>query len=116
MNESLTKTFTREDVETAIKQMAPLKSPRPDGYGACFYQPRWHQVGEEGSKAVLACLNENIFDLALNYTYIALISKVSSPKLAFESRPINLYNVIYKIVTKVLANKLGILSEIISLN
>lgn len=32
MNESLTKVFTRTKVEETIKQMAPLKSPRPDGF------------------------------------------------------------------------------------
>ena len=31
MNNILTTTFTKEEVEKALKQMKPLKSPSPDG-------------------------------------------------------------------------------------
>ncbi|XP_042950151.1 uncharacterized protein LOC122282264 [Carya illinoinensis] len=43
----LEKVFIKEEVVEALKQMAPLKSPRLDGYGACFYQAYWSIVGEE---------------------------------------------------------------------
>lgn len=36
MKEDLQKTFTREEVEVALKQMVPFKSPGPDGYNAYF--------------------------------------------------------------------------------
>ena len=53
----------------------------------------------------------------LNHTYIALIPKVCNPRKVTEFRPISLYNVIYRIVAKVLANKLKqVLDEIISPN
>lgn len=115
MNNRLTKTFTQAEVEAALKQMAPLKLPRPNGYGASFYQTHWHQLGEEVSKVVLSILNENNFDSTLNCTYIALIPKVQSPKHTAEFKPISLCNVFYKIVVKVSLNRLNeILSEIIS--
>lgn len=34
MNEDLQKKFTRDEVEAALKQMAPLKSPSTNGYNA----------------------------------------------------------------------------------
>ncbi|XP_042958006.1 uncharacterized protein LOC122293492 [Carya illinoinensis] len=37
MNERLTRRFTVVEVEKAVKQMAPLKAPGPDGFGLCFY-------------------------------------------------------------------------------
>lgn len=71
-------------------------------------------MGEEVSSAALSILNENRFDPALNYTYIAVIPKVHSPKQVAKFKFISLCNVIYKIVTKVLANKFkGILPKII---
>ena len=38
MNEQLLWDFTEEEFNDAISQMAPLKSPGPDGLFACFYQ------------------------------------------------------------------------------
>lgn len=36
MNENMSKTFTRIEIEEAISLMAHLKSPRPDGFGPSF--------------------------------------------------------------------------------
>lgn len=38
MNEALMKCFTKEEVEAALHQMAPLKSPGSDGLNPNFYQ------------------------------------------------------------------------------
>ncbi|XP_042965938.1 uncharacterized protein LOC122299618 [Carya illinoinensis] len=106
MNSYLTKQFTRIEVEAAIKQMAPLKSPGPDGFGACFFQKYWQVVGDEVSKTVLDWLNGNSLIPSMNYTYIALIPKVKEPRMASDYRPISLCNVVYKIMSKALANRL----------
>ena len=38
MNDGLVEAFTKEEVETALKQMAPLKAPDPDGMPPLFFQ------------------------------------------------------------------------------
>jgi exonuclease III len=38
MNVALLAEFTMEEVDCALSQMHPLKSPGPDGFSACFYQ------------------------------------------------------------------------------
>ena len=56
--------------------------------------------------AVLEFLNTGYMEPDLNFTYIVLIPKIKSPEKIFDYRPISLCNVIYKIISKVLANRL----------
>ena len=54
---------------------------------------------------------------SVNHTNIVLVPKVQSPCSSKQFRPISLCNVIYKIIAKVLANRLkGVLKEIIGQN
>ena len=56
--------------------------------------------------AVLEFLNNGHMLLALNHTHIVLISKINNPVKMSDFRPISLCNIIYKIIAKVLANRL----------
>jgi hypothetical protein len=106
MNQTLTAQFTKEEVLTAMKQMGPLKAPRPDGMPPIFYQSYWHVVGKDVAAVVLYCLQSGTLLPSLNHTYVTLISKTKSPERVTEYRPISLCNVLYKLISKVLANRL----------
>lgn len=54
----------------------------------------------------LNILNEGGNIAPLNHIYIALIPKVEKPRQVTEFRPISLCNVIYRIITKTIANRL----------
>jgi len=56
--------------------------------------------------AVLEFLNNGHMLLTLNHTHIVLIPKIKNPIKMSDYRPITLCNVIYKIIAKVLANRL----------
>ena len=82
---------------------------------AIFYQKYWDIIGEDVIKAVLDILNFNALITELNKTNIALITKINNLTKISEFRPIRLCNVSYKIVSKILANRLKpLLSTIIS--
>ncbi|XP_059441892.1 uncharacterized protein LOC132174217 [Corylus avellana] len=117
MNNMLLKPFTQGEVESALHQMHPLKSPGPDGMSAVFYQHSWGMIKKEVCMAVLDYLNNGHFDSSINETYITLIPKTKDPTRLTEYRPISLCNVIYKLIAKALANRLKkVLSQIIAPN
>ena len=115
MRADLAKPYMMEEVEFAIKEMAPLKALGPDGMPLLFYQTYWSKVGKDISLAVLSSLNSGSLLKSINHTFITLIPKVQNPERVIDFRPINLCDVIYKIVSKVIANRLKpFLNSIIS--
>ncbi|XP_058757456.1 uncharacterized protein LOC131630719 [Vicia villosa] len=106
--------YTAAEVKTALFQMHPLKAPGPDGLPALFYQKFWHIVGSDICKLVLDILNNQKHPGIINNTHIALIPKCKTPTKPKDFRPISLCNVVMKLVSKVIANRLKIfLPEII---
>ena len=114
---TLLKDFSREEVESALKQMEPITAPGLDGMPPIFYQSFWSSVGDDICSTVLDRLHNCKIPKEINHTHIALIPKVKSPERITEFRPISLCSAIYKVVSKVLANRLkGILPSVVSEN
>lgn len=103
-------------MDVALSQIGPLKSP-PDGFATYFYQKAWATVRRKVWEVVLDFLNGGTFHAEIIETYIALIPKITNPACITDFHPINLCNVLYKLIAKVLANRMNkVLGEIISPN
>ena len=84
---------------------------------AIFFHKYWDIVGHSITNMVLNVLNSNMPIAEINKTNIALFPKTNQPSKIVEFRPINLCNTTYKLVSKVLANRLRpILLSIITEN
>ncbi|KAL5794249.1 hypothetical protein ACOSP7_002843 [Xanthoceras sorbifolium] len=115
MNRLLDASFTAQEVRTAVFQLPPSKAPGKDGMSACFFQKYWAIVGNGVTDACLGFLNTGEGIEAINATLIALIPKTQAPQRISDFKPISLCNVVYKIIAKVLVNRLRlVLNEIIS--
>lgn len=113
MNEDLCKRYTHEEIGAALFQMGPTKAPGPDGFPALFYQTHWEFFKEEICTAVRAFLSGGEVPEGFCDSVIVLIPKVAKPKDLKNFRPISLCNVIYKIASKVLANRLKVILPMI---
>ncbi|KAH1047495.1 hypothetical protein J1N35_038279 [Gossypium stocksii] len=100
-----------EEITRAVKSMAPLKASGPDGFPVIFYQKYWHVIGKDVSGLCLNMLNGRRDIGEINRTNIVLIPKEKLARSMNKFRPISLCNVIYKIISKVLANRFRLVFE-----
>ena len=115
MNNTLLQQYMPDEVKRALFHMHPSKSPGPDGMSLFFFQKYWHIMGNDVTAAVLSVLNSGHMLHKMNYTHIVLIPQYNDLKNVFDYRPISLGNVVFRIVSKLLANWLKlILPNVIS--
>ncbi|KAL0458285.1 UNVERIFIED_CONTAM: LOB domain-containing protein 29 [Sesamum latifolium] len=115
MEDELSQPYHENEVTKALFEMAPLKSLGPDGMSPIFYQKFWHIVKYDVIPCTLRLLNSHDMPHTLNDTQIVLIPKCKNPDMLSQFHPISLCNVIYKIASKTVANRLKrILDRIIS--
>ncbi|KAL0423758.1 UNVERIFIED_CONTAM: hypothetical protein Sradi_0910600 [Sesamum radiatum] len=98
---------TPAEVKTAVLQISDNKAPGPDSYTSCFFRKTWNIVGDLVCKVVMDFFRSRRMLRQLNHTIIALVSKFRHSPLVADYRPISRSNVIYKVIIKIIANRLS---------
>lgn len=94
------------EVKRALFHMHPDKSPGLDGMSPGFYQKYWPTVSGDVTKMVQNFFQNGVFEDNVTDTNIVLVPKKQSPRTMADLRPIPLCNVVYKVTSKVIANRL----------
>lgn len=116
-NQLLTSTPTATEIHLALLAIHPDKVAGPDGFSASFFQANWSTVGPEIVAEIQTFFTSGIMPRELNDTHVRLIPKGSGGSTVADYRPIALCNVFYKIISKLLGNRLKkILPDLISEN
>ena len=105
-NEMLIKPIRMWEVEEAVNQMALGKAPGPDGFTTNFFHLLWDLVKEDVLNIVEESRTKKGVLKAFNATFLTLIPKEMGADTLDKFRLVALCNVIYKIISKVIANRL----------
>jgi len=102
----LIKSFSLDEVKAAVWDWDNFKCPGPDGVNLGFIKDFWDILKIDVIRFLTEFHRNGRLAKGINNTFIALIPKVDSPQHLNDFRPISLVSSLYKILVKVLANRL----------
>ncbi|MCH86339.1 cysteine-rich receptor-like protein kinase [Trifolium medium] len=111
----LERPFSEEEVKQAVWDCESFKSPGPDGVNFGFIKEFWPHIKGDFMQFMLEFYTNGRLVKGSNCTFIVLISKFDNPQKVSYFRPIYLVGCMYKVLAKVLANRLKlIIGKVIS--
>ncbi|KAL6126088.1 hypothetical protein ACLB2K_074139 [Fragaria x ananassa] len=116
-NALLTAIPTSTKIFQTMCSMDHNSSPGPDGFGGVFFMKCWLIVGVEVVQAIQSFFISGYILPHFNSNLMILIPKAPGADSVTQLRPIAMANFVLKLVTKIIADRLGsIVARIISLN
>ena len=112
----LEEVFTEEEVLSALSDLNGDKAPGPNGFPLSFWQSYWEFVKEEVMGFLKEFHEHGRFVKSLNSTFLVLIPKKAGVEDLRDFRPISLVGGLYKLLAKVLVNRLKkVVGNVVSL-
>uniref|UniRef100_A0A803Q980 Reverse transcriptase domain-containing protein n=1 Tax=Cannabis sativa TaxID=3483 RepID=A0A803Q980_CANSA len=105
-NEMLLEIPSEEEIKLQVFQMHPLKAPGPDGFSGCFFRRCWEIVKSDVITFVQEFFRTGELSGNVNHTFLCLIPKGENPKTVDRFRPIALCNFVYKIISRIISQRL----------
>jgi hypothetical protein len=103
----LTAPFNINEVKKVVFEIKHNSVPGPDGFPAEFFQKIWELIHMDIWNFFKDFYEGNLDIERLNYGMVTLLPKVDNAVVMKNFRPICLLNVCYKIITKILNNRLA---------
>ncbi|XP_074315716.1 uncharacterized protein LOC141651925 [Silene latifolia] len=94
------------EILDALKSIDRNKSPSIDGYSSGFFLDAWNVVGKDFKNAVLVFFQICSMPKVDNSTLLVLVPKMETPLTVKDFRPIGCCTTFYKVISKILANRL----------
>ena len=105
-NLSLVEGFTEKEVRDAVWQCEGSKSPEPDGFNFNFLKKGWEFVKEDFMEVMNLFHETGYIPKGCNASLIALVPEVRNPIYLDQYKPISLVGALYKIISKVLVERI----------
>ncbi|KAL5169644.1 Transposon TX1 uncharacterized protein [Glycine soja] len=104
---------SKQEVWNIISMMDNNKAPGLDGFNALFFKKAWNIIGDDIFEAVNEFFTTGNFLKQINHAIIAFIPKHDQASQVNHFRLISCCNLLYKIVSKILANRIAPVLETI---
>jgi hypothetical protein len=98
--------FSEEEVRRAVWECESSKSPGPDGVNFEFIKEFWEYIKDDFVRVMEEFHANGKIVKGANSSFIVLIPKKKNPVNISDFRPISLVGCIYKVISKVLTNRL----------
>lgn len=95
---------TLEEIRDILFAFKKDKAPGPDGWFVEIFTTFWDIMGLDILEMVNFTRTEGWIAGGINLTFITLIPKCNKPATFDDSRPIALCNLVYKVISKLIAN------------
>ncbi|KAI9108694.1 hypothetical protein K1719_020341 [Acacia pycnantha] len=105
MNLCLMRPFSREKIKEAAFSLGGSKAPDPNDFSGMFYHNAWSKIGDSCTMVQEVFAGISLLNI-INETNITLIPKVDNPEHVSHFCPIGLCNFSYKIISKLMSNRL----------
>ncbi len=102
----LERPFDKEEVIQVWKDLEGDKAPGLDGFTMAFFHHCWQVIQDDVMGFFKEVFEHGQFESSLNATFLALIPKKNDAMNIKDFRPISLIGNAYKLLSKVLANRL----------
>ena len=97
---------TKTEIKKVLFSMGRERAHGPDDFTVEFFKHAWHIVKSDFVAAIASFFRSGKLLTEVNSTLITLVLKIPNPSTVADFRPIACCNVVYKCITKVLANRL----------
>ncbi|XP_019431608.1 PREDICTED: uncharacterized protein LOC109338759 [Lupinus angustifolius] len=109
-NLMLTSILSHQEIKDVVCGLNGDGAPGPDDFVGCFYQAFWDIVGNDVCCSVTQFFTQGWILPNMNSNSVILISKNNNAVKIDDYRPIAIANFKFKIITKVLADRLSIIA------
>ncbi|XP_048494804.1 uncharacterized protein LOC125494938 [Beta vulgaris subsp. vulgaris] len=104
--ENLVAPFSLEEIDSAVTACNSKKAPGPDGYNFGFIKAAWNIIKTDVYLLVQEFWQTGKLPKGSNMAFITLIAKIKNPNGFKDYRPISMVGSIYKIIAKLLTQRL----------
>ncbi|GJR74302.1 RNA-directed DNA polymerase, eukaryota, reverse transcriptase zinc-binding domain protein [Tanacetum coccineum] len=103
----LERPFSRDEIKRVVWDCGGDRAPGPNGFTFKFFTSFWDLIEDDVVRFMHEFFCSNFFPKGCNSSFIALILKVSNAKSVSDFWPISLIGCQYKIIRKLLVNRLS---------
>lgn len=106
-NSALCLSHFKDKVWVTVFALGASSALGPDGFLGLFFKHYWDTIGNDVAQVLIFFFQSGFLPLRINSYFMMLLLKFDGANSVHNFGPIMLGNLLFKIISKILANRLG---------